>query len=125
MTLPSQSGKRVNLVNWVCMVNALNHHCCNSLLWLATSSCFEAYGVQRFCSQEVCAWDQFCILPRMKKSMALFHIRIFHVILHYFQKENFSMWVLRRSQAGHIWIALWVKGSTGVTQFQHCYLAIS
>ena len=36
---------------------------------LHTSSCFEACGVQRFHSQEFCAWDQFCILPRTKKSV--------------------------------------------------------
>ena len=55
------------------------------LVWnqlnISWSSCFEAYGVQRFHLQEVCARYQFCILPRMKKSMVLFH---FHVILHYF-----------------------------------------
>ena len=47
---------------------------CNQL---TTSSCFEAYEVQRFHLQEVCAWDKFCILPTMKKSMTLLHIRIF------------------------------------------------
>ena len=55
-----------------------------SLVWnqLIISSCFEACGVQRFHLQEVCSRDWFCILPRMKKSMALFHnYQKFHVML--------------------------------------------
>ena len=45
-----------------------------SLVWnqLIISSCFEACGVQRFHLQEVCARDQFCILPRMKKLWLLY-----------------------------------------------------
>ena len=78
-----------------------------SLVWnlLTTLSCFEACGVQRFHSQEFCAWYQFCIL---KVSMVLFHIWFFHVILHNFYKENFSMWVTRGSYVGHIQIAQYV-----------------
>ena len=39
-----------------------------SLVWkqFTTSICFEACDVQRFHSQEFCAWDQFCI---QRKSM--------------------------------------------------------
>ena len=70
-----------------------------SLVWnqLIISSCFEACGVQRFHLQEVCARDQFRILPRMKKSVALFHIKNFscHVTL-----------LLKRKlqHVGHKWV---------------------
>ena len=70
-----------------------------SLVWnqFIVSSCFEAPGVQRFYFQEICAKDWFCILPRMKKSMALFHIKIFscHVTL-----------LLKRKlqHVGHKWV---------------------
>ena len=91
-----------------------------SLVWnqLIILSCFQACGVQKFHSQEFFVWNQFCIL---KKSMALFHIWFFHVILHNFQIKNFSIWVTRGSYVGYIQIALWVSGSsgsTGVTHFQ-------
>ena len=71
--------------------------------------CFVACGVQRFHSQQVCAWDQFCNVPRKKKSIALFHIRIFPSC--HFALGNHSMWITRMSQVGHIQIALWVSGS--------------
>ena len=62
---------------------------------------------------------QGCILPRMKKSMALFHIKILCcVTLATFKKENFNVWVTNGSYVGHI---LWVSGlneSTDVTHFQ-------
>ena len=71
-----------------------------SLVWnyLIISNCFEAYGVWRFHLQEVCARDRFCILPRMKESMALFHIKKFscHVILATFKKKT--------STCGHKWV---------------------
>ena len=76
--------------------------------------------VQIFHLQEVCARDRYCILPRMKKSMALFYIKNFscHVTL-----------LLKRKlqHVGHKWvIAMWVtsglfsgsNGSTDVTHFQ-------
>ena len=51
-------------------------------------------------------------LPRKKKCshMALFHtgISIFHVILHYFQKENFSIWVTSGSNPS-CYVGHWVK----------------
>ena len=58
-------------------MNALKYH------WCETSSLSQAVlkhisVVQRFHLQEVFARDQsnrFCILPRMKKSMTLFHIK--------------------------------------------------
>ena len=85
--------------------------------------CFEACGIQRFHFQEVqgSARDWFCILPRMKKSMALFHIKKFscHVTLATFKKENFNMWVTSGSFLGHIRIALWVSGSNGSTGMTH------
>ena len=34
-------------------------------------------------------------------------------MLHYFQKENFNMWVTSGSYLGHIQIVLWVSGSNG------------
>ena len=62
-----------------------------SLVWdqLIISSCFEAYarGVQRFHFQ-VCARDWFCILPRMKKSMALFRIKNFSYRVTLLLKRN-------------------------------------
>ena len=58
-------------------MNALKYH------WCVTSLLFQAIlkhvsVVQRFHLQEIYVRDQsnrFCILPRMKKSMALFHIK--------------------------------------------------
>ena len=80
---------------------------------LRTSSCFEACGVQRFHSQEFCAWDQFCILPRTKKSVYgivsyLNFLMSFYIT---FRKKT----GVCGSQVGHIWIALymWVSGSSG------------
>ena len=65
----------------------------NIMVWnkLIISSCFKACGVQSF---QVCARDWICILPRMKKSMALFHIKNFYVMLQH---------------VGCIWIVQWVK----------------
>ena len=64
---------------------------------LIISSCFEACGAQRFHLQEVCARDRFYILPRMKKSMALFHIKNFscHVTLLLKRKLQY---------VGHKWV---------------------
>ena len=63
------------------LMNALKYHWCETSLFFI-SNWFEACGVQRFYLQEVYARDQLCILPRMKKSMALFHINKFHIMLH-------------------------------------------
>ena len=61
----------------------------SSLVWnQLISYCLEACGVQRFYCQKVCAWDQLYVLLRAKKSMVMFNIRIFHVILHYFEKKT-------------------------------------
>ena len=98
------------------------------LVWnqLIIPSCFETCGVQRF---HLRAKDRFCIVPRMKKCMALFYIKKFpgHVIL-----------LLKRKlqDVGHKWVICgshpacsvgqWVKWSTGVTHghFQPWYLCI-
>ena len=84
-----------------------------SLVWkqlIFISSCFKAYGVQRFHLQEVCVRGWFCILPRMKKSMALFHIKNFscHVTLATFKKENFNMWVTSGSHP-NCSVGQWIK----------------
>ena len=70
------------------------HWTITSVKPVTTLSCFVACGVQRFHSQEFCACDQFCI---QKKSMALFHIWFFHVILHNFLKKTLAC----GSQEGH------------------------
>ena len=87
-----------------------------SLVWnqLIISSYFEVCGVQRSHFQEVCARDQFCILPR---TVELLHIKIFlcHV--------NYITLVTSGSYVGHIRIVLRVSGSygsTGATHFQPC-----
>ena len=60
------------------------------------------------------------ILPRMKISIVLFHIKKFHVMhVSYitFKKKTSTC----GSYVGHIWIVLWISGSnwsTGVTHFQ-------
>ena len=87
-------------------------------------TCFEVCGVQRFHLQEVCAGEGPCssagILPRMKISIVLFHIKNFHVMhVSYitFKKKTSTC----GSYVGHIWIVLWISGSngsTGVTHFQ-------
>ena len=54
--------------------------------------------------------------------MALFHNRIFQRIS--LLKENFSMWVTSGSCVSHIWIAVWISkshGLTGVIHFQPCW----
>ena len=62
-------------------MNALKYHWCETSL-LSQAACFEVCSVQRFHLQEVCASDRFCILPRMQKFIALFHIKNnFHVML--------------------------------------------
>ena len=75
-----------------------------SLVWnqLIISSCFEACVVQRFHLQKVCAKDLFCILPRMKKSMALFHTKKFHGHITLLLKKVTSTC---GSQVGHMWVA--------------------
>ena len=57
--------------------------------------CVTKHSVLRFYLSEICARDWFCILPRMNKSMALFHIKKLscHGELYLYFKENFNMWV--------------------------------
>ena len=92
-----------------------------SLVWsqlIFISSCFEACGVQRFHLQKVCARDWFCIMPIMKKSTALFHIKNFssHVTLATFKRKL--------QHVGHKWVTSRLffgsDGSTGATHFQPC-----
>ena len=77
------------------------------------SSYFEACGIQIFHLHEVYAMDWSWILARMKKSIAmtLLHFKIFsvHALL---LNRKFQ---LVCPYVGHIWIALWVSGSTGST----------
>ena len=80
-------------------MNALKHHWYETSL-LRISSCFEEHGVQRFHHQEICARDWFCILPRMKESMAIVPYQSFHVMLHYFKKKTSTC----GSQVGHMWV---------------------
>ena len=107
----SASGKWVNLA--LGLMNALKYHQCDT-----SPRCLQACGILRFYLQVICTRDQFCILPRMKKSMALFHIK------------NFSCTFKRKLQhAGHKWVTCgshpdcsigqWVKwvNRTGVTHF--------
>ena len=48
---------------------------------------------------EVYARDWFGILTKVKKSMALFHIKIFHVMLHFKKKTSTC-----GSQVDHMWV---------------------
>ena len=73
------------------LMNVLRYHWCETSL-LAISSSFEACGVPNISS--FCARDQFCILPRMKKPMVLFHIKNFSYHVTLLLEENFSMWVI-------------------------------
>ena len=68
-----------------------------SLAWnqyYPIASCFETCAVQRF---HLCARDQFCILPRMKKSMALFHIKSFSCHVTILLKRKLQ-------HVGHKWV---------------------
>ena len=109
------------------LINVLNH------CWRETSLLSQAIvlkhmvSVQRCHSQEICAWDQFYILPKIKKSMALFCIRIFprnfELCTVKKSKTSVCVWFTIGSYVGHTWIALWVNGSSGltvVTHFQPC-----
>ena len=70
------------------LMNALKYHQCDT-----SPRCPQACGILRFYLQVICTRDQFCILPRMKKRMALFHIK------------NFSCTFKRKLQhAGHKWV---------------------
>ena len=86
-------------------MNALKYH------WWETSLLSQAvlrHVVSKdFISRSLCKGP----VPRMKKSIALFHIKNFscHVTL----LLNFNMWITSRSYVGHIWIVLWVSGSSG------------
>ena len=61
-----------------------------------------------------CARDQFCILPRMKKSMVLFHMKNFsyHVTLATYKRKL--------QHVGHMWVTSELfcgsNGSTDMTQ---------
>ena len=86
------------------LVNVLNHCWCETSL---ISKLFWSMWHPEILFWKVCVWVQFCILPRMKKSMALYVICI----------KKASACGL---QVGHIQIALWVSGqsrSTGVNHF--------
>ena len=65
------------------------------------SSYFEVCGVQRFYPQGVCARDRFCILPGMRISMALFHIKKFSCHVTLLLKKNTLIF---GSQVGHMWV---------------------
>ena len=60
--------------------------------------------------KSVHARDRFCIPPRMKKSMALFHFKNFACHVALLLKRKFQC-------VGHIQVVLWVSGSKGVTHF--------
>ena len=106
--LKKTAGKRVNL----CLVNALKHCWCETSL---LSKLFWSMWCPEILFSRSPCMGPVLYPPRMKKSMALFYIRIFpcHFALLYL-----SMWVISGSYVGHILIALWVSGSTGVTHFQ-------
>ena len=82
------------------------------------SSCFEACAcsVQRFHLQEVCTRDRFCILPRMMKYMALFHIKKFSC--HFTLLLNFNVWVICGSHPDCS------VGLIGATHFQPCTVTV-
>ena len=73
-----------------------------SLVWNQhfISSCFEACGVQRCHLLEVCVRDRFCILPAMKKFMALFHIKRFSCHVTLLSKKTSTC----GSQMGQMWV---------------------
>ena len=86
------------------LVNALNHH------WYETSLLPQAvlkHVVFRDFIPKNSVRGTNCV--SWTKIWHCFISDFFHVILHNFLKENFSMWVTRGSYVGHIWIALWVK----------------
>ena len=95
----------------ITLMNALKYH------WWETSnlSGFEACGVQRFHPQEVCARDWFCNLPRIKKYMALFISKFFHILLHQLLQHVDHKWVIRGSHPDCS-MGQWVH-------FQPCYIA--
>ena len=71
------------------------------------------------------ARDQFCILSRIKKSMALFHIKKFLRSCYITFKKKTSMC---GSQVDHMWVTSGLfsgsSGSTGVTHFHPCLYTI-
>ena len=81
---------------------------------------FKACGIQRFHPQEVCARNQLCILPKVKKSVTLFYIKNFSCHVRLLLKRKLQhvchKWVIQgQNYVGHIWIVLWVSGSNGLT----------
>ena len=74
------------------LMNTIKYHGCETSL-LSQAVLEYACDVQRFHLQEVCARNRFCIMPRMKKSMALFHIKIF-----------MSCYITFLQHVGHKWV---------------------
>ena len=106
----------------MCLMNALKYHWCKTCL--LSQAGIKHVVSKDFIFREVCSRDQFCILPRMKKSMASFHIKNFSCHDHYF-KKNVNVWVTS-SCVGHMWVTSGLFcGSTGVTQFQHYQVPIT
>ena len=108
------------------LMNALKYHWCKTSLFLSQTVLKHVVSKDFIFKKSVQGTCSVTCHARMKKSMALFHIKIFscHVTVATF-KKNFNMWVTSGSCVGHIRIVLWVigsNGSTGVTHFQPCYI---
>ena len=95
---------------------ALNHHWCETGLF---PQAVLNYVMSRdfIIKKPVQLRDQSCILTRMKKSMALFHIRIFSVFsLHFALLQHVG-----HKCMGHMYVTVTsglINESTSVTHFQ-------
>ena len=89
------------------LLNALNHHLCESslILKLFWNMWYPEISFSRILHMDQTS-STFC---QEKKLWHCFITDFFHAILHYFYKGNFNMWVTSGSYVGHIWIAQWVK----------------
>ena len=95
--------------------HALNHHCCKTTLLLQAVLKHVMSRDFILKMMNVCIWNQFCILSRATKSMALFHFIIFIMSLCIIVKKRTSAC---RPHEDLIWITLRVSESIGATHFQ-------
>ena len=78
-------------------MNALKYHWYEIIL-LSQAGCFEAYGVQRFYLQEVCAKDQCCSYPAKNEE-------IYDIIPYQFFVSCYN--IRKLQHMGHKWV-VWV-----------------
>ena len=96
-------------------MNVLNHHWCKATL--LPQAVLKLWCPEILFSRILCmGLDQFCILPRMKESMALFHICVFYLC-------HFTLLLKRNLQhVSHKWIICRSHLNCSVGKFSFCVI---